>query len=116
MGAIERVSLEPFLAASLSRGTGVYDDSKSAWHQILDHRLARQGRRRFAVRLGSRANNDHANGSAYKPVTGSIDPWRAFVSGSLNMSYVICPVASPLPPASSQSMTWKSPRPTSWVG
>ena len=62
MGAIERVSLEPFLAASLSRGTGVYDDSKSAWHQILDHRLARQGRRRFAVRLGSRANNDHAHG------------------------------------------------------
>src|SRR2546423_60423 len=53
-------------------------------------------------------------GQASRPVAGSIVPARAFTSGWLNMSYVICPVASPVPPASSNSVMLKPPRPGSF--
>src|SRR6266853_5703097 len=52
-------------------------------------------------------------GQASRPVAGSIVPARLFTSGWLNMSYVICPVASPVPPASSNSVMLKPPRPGS---
>src|SRR5882672_4316288 len=44
---------------------------------------------------------------------GSGVPDRLFTNGWLNMSYVICPVASPVPPASSKRMMLKCPRPGS---
>ncbi len=47
-------------------------------------------------------------------VAGSIVPARLFTSGWLNMSYVIWPVASPLPPASSNSVMLKPPSPGSF--
>src|SRR5437879_3155595 len=53
-------------------------------------------------------------GQASRPVAGSIVPARLFTSGWLNMSYVICPVASPVPPASSNSVRLKPPSPGSF--
>src|SRR6266699_1709986 len=53
-------------------------------------------------------------GQASRPVAGSIVPARLFTSGWLNMSYVICPVASPVPPASSNSTMLKPPIPGSF--
>src|SRR5207253_1471716 len=53
-------------------------------------------------------------GHASRPVAGSIVPARLFTSGWLNMSYVICPVASPVPPASSNSTILKPPSPASF--
>src|SRR5215469_6250977 len=52
-------------------------------------------------------------GQASSPVAGSIVPAKPFANGMLNMSYVICPVASPVPPASSNRVILKPPRPGS---
>src|SRR6202162_5505705 len=52
-------------------------------------------------------------GHASCPESGSRVPDRLFDNGMLNMSYVICPVASPEPPASSNRVMLKPPRPGS---
>ena len=52
-------------------------------------------------------------GQASCPVRGSIVPASVLESGWLNMSWVNCPVASPVPPASSKSVISKPRRPGS---
>src|SRR5215470_14223478 len=54
-----------------------------------------------------------ATGQASRPVAGSMVPAREFDNGSLNMSWVSCPVKSPRPPKVSHRMISKPPRPGS---
>src|ERR1700730_16009410 len=54
-----------------------------------------------------------ASGQASFPVIGAIVPLSELSSGMLNMSYVICPVWSPVEPKSSHISTWKPPSPGS---
>ena len=52
-------------------------------------------------------------GQASRPLRGSMVPAKLFESGWLNMSCVNCPVASPVPPASSKRVISKPLRPGS---
>src|SRR5882762_1578717 len=61
VSAVQRVGLEPLFPPGLSRGSGVYDHTKSSWHEIPDDSLTNQWRRCYAVGLVRRADDDYAH-------------------------------------------------------
>src|ERR1700704_6115793 len=61
VSAVQRVGLEPFFSPGLSRGSGVYDHTKSSWHEILDDSLTNQWRLCYTVGFVRRADDDYAH-------------------------------------------------------